>query len=199
MKIRVTPRLFTLLAVIVLSGCGDREEVQKALEGKAAAERLAEEQRAIAEKATEEKALLAAPLRQLKGNVEPTATVGREQDAKPVPPTPIVQPPSEPAKVVRLVTRERSLGKLHPGATAETVVVSPDGRSVAYACSRGGKWVVVKDDHEGNEYDEVKGLSALGRLVTKSGLPCSVRTGSALPTGPRKTAAKSSWSMARST
>jgi hypothetical protein len=57
------------------------------------------------------------------------------------------------APKIRLVTREVSLGKVHPGALPDTLAVSPDSRRVAYLAVRGGKWLVVVDGAEGNEYD----------------------------------------------
>jgi len=54
---------------------------------------------------------------------------------------------------IRLLTREVSLGKIHPGIIVESLTVSPDGKHFAYMARRGGKWFVVIDGEEGKEYD----------------------------------------------
>jgi Tol biopolymer transport system component len=56
---------------------------------------------------------------------------------------------------IRLLTREVSLGKIHPGIIVESLTVSPDGKHFAYVARRGGKWFVVVDGKEGKEYDEI--------------------------------------------
>ena len=56
---------------------------------------------------------------------------------------------------IRLVTREVSLGKIHPGIVPRTFVVSADGRRVAYAAWRADKCLVVVDGAEGKEYDVI--------------------------------------------
>jgi hypothetical protein len=54
---------------------------------------------------------------------------------------------------IRLLTREVSLGKIHPGIIVESLVVSPDSKRVAYVANRGKKRFVVLDGEEGKEYD----------------------------------------------
>ena len=48
----------------------------------------------------------------------------------------------ERGRKIRLKTREVSLGKLHPGNVAKTLIVSPDSKRVAYVAERDGKWQV---------------------------------------------------------
>lgn len=60
------------------------------------------------------------------------------------------------SKKIRLVTREVSLGKLHPGFVENTLAVSPDGKRLAYVVKQGGKEFVVVDGVQGKEYDEVE-------------------------------------------
>ncbi len=59
------------------------------------------------------------------------------------------------APEVTLVTREVSLGKIHPGVIPESLAVSPDSKHVAYVARRGGKQLVVVDGVEGKEYDRI--------------------------------------------
>ncbi len=70
------------------------------------------------------------------------------------------QPDSQKSKKIKLVTKEVSLGKIHPGIFAETwaarsLVVSPDSKRVAYVAQRGVKLLVVVDGEEGKEYDDI--------------------------------------------
>ena len=53
-----------------------------------------------------------------------------------------------------LVTREVSLGKVHPGIVWGRFVVSPDSKRMAYV-KRGNKLLVVVDGEEGKEYDGI--------------------------------------------
>ncbi|MFH1009684.1 MAG: hypothetical protein V1784_00440, partial [bacterium] len=62
-------------------------------------------------------------------------------------------------KRIQLVTREVSLGSIDPGIIEKSVVVSPDGRRVAYVARRRDKQVVVVDGQEGKEYDKIGILS----------------------------------------
>jgi hypothetical protein len=66
--------------------------------------------------------------------------------------------PGPPAKV-RLVTRDRSLGKIEPDSDPATLVVSPDSRRFAYVTKRGEKFAVVLDGTIGPEH------TGLGKLV----------------------------------
>ena len=59
------------------------------------------------------------------------------------------------APEVTLVTREVSLGEIHPGGTPESLAASPDSKHVAYGAQRGGKVLVVVDGVEGKEYDGI--------------------------------------------
>jgi hypothetical protein len=54
-----------------------------------------------------------------------------------------------------LLTKEVSLGKIHPGIFGKSLVVSPDSNHFAYVAERGGKWewLVVVDGKEGKEYN----------------------------------------------
>jgi hypothetical protein len=56
-------------------------------------------------------------------------------------------------KGIKLLTREVSLGKIHPGIIVETLTVSPDSKHYAYVAKRGEKWLVALDGEEGKEYD----------------------------------------------
>jgi len=56
-------------------------------------------------------------------------------------------------KAIRLLTREVSLGKIHPGIIVESLVVSPDSKHFAYGAERGDKVFVVVDGEEGKGYD----------------------------------------------
>jgi len=56
---------------------------------------------------------------------------------------------------IRLLTREVSLGKIHPGIIVESLVVSPDSKHLAYVAVRGEKQFVVVDGEEGKEYDGI--------------------------------------------
>ena len=60
-------------------------------------------------------------------------------------------------KKIRLVTRETSLGKVHPGTIEKSFVVSPDSKRVAYGAWLwlGGKQLVVVDGVKGKEYDGI--------------------------------------------
>jgi hypothetical protein len=62
-------------------------------------------------------------------------------------------------KKIRLVTREVSLGKVHPGIDWNSLVVSPDSKRVAYRAKHGGKWLVIVDGKEGKEYDVISNLT----------------------------------------
>lgn len=70
----------------------------------------------------------------------------------------------EPA---RLVVNEIALGRVDPGLVANTVMVSEDGKRIAYQAARGTKRVVVVDGVQGKEYDEIADLffSPDGRYV----------------------------------
>lgn len=68
------------------------------------------------------------------------------------------------SRKIRLVIREVSLGKIHPGIVERTLVVSPDSQRVAYVAVRSGRWLVVVDELEGKEYDGFLG----SRLVFDS-------------------------------
>ena len=54
---------------------------------------------------------------------------------------------------IKLLTREVSLGKIHPDIIVETLTVSPDSKHFAYVAVRGKKQFVVVDGKEGKEYD----------------------------------------------
>jgi len=56
---------------------------------------------------------------------------------------------------IRLLTREVSLGKIHPGSIVESLTVSPDSKHFAYVARRGEKQFVVVDGEEGKEYDGI--------------------------------------------
>ena len=56
---------------------------------------------------------------------------------------------------VTLVTREVSLGKIDPGIVGKSLIVSPDGKRLAYVVQRGGKWLVVVMGVAGKEYDGI--------------------------------------------
>ena len=59
-------------------------------------------------------------------------------------------------KSITLTAKEVSLGKLYPGGyAAASLVVSPDGKRVAYGAQKGEKWRVVVDGQEGSEYDRI--------------------------------------------
>jgi len=56
---------------------------------------------------------------------------------------------------LQLVTKEQSLGKVHPGIMHETIVLSPNNRRIAYGAFKlNGKGVVVLDGMESEEYDD---------------------------------------------
>jgi hypothetical protein len=59
------------------------------------------------------------------------------------------------AAEVTLVTREVSLGKIHPGVLPSGLAISPDSKHVAYGAGRGDKLLVVVDGVEGKEYDGI--------------------------------------------
>ena len=56
---------------------------------------------------------------------------------------------------IRLVTREVSWGKVHPGIVEESLLGSPDSNRFAYVAERGGKQFVVLDGVEGKKYDGI--------------------------------------------
>jgi len=59
-------------------------------------------------------------------------------------------------KILRLLTKERSLGKVHPGIMQETITLSPNKRRIAYSAFKlNGKAVAVLDGVESEEYDDV--------------------------------------------
>ena len=55
---------------------------------------------------------------------------------------------------IRLVTREISLGRVHPSIVGESLYASLDSQRVAYRAEHGNKQFVVMDGEEGKEYDE---------------------------------------------
>jgi Tol biopolymer transport system component len=58
-----------------------------------------------------------------------------------------------PGKIMKLVTREVSLGQLNAGALPDSVVVSPDSRHLAFVERQGNKWRVVLDGVACKEYE----------------------------------------------
>ncbi len=58
-------------------------------------------------------------------------------------------------KKIRVVTKEISLGKIHPGIVVSTFTVSPDIKRMAYMVRRGSEEFVVVDGKEGSAYDAV--------------------------------------------
>ena len=79
MAARILRRLVCVFTVVILSGCGDRDALNKANADKAAAEKLAEEQRAAVAKATAEIAKLEAHANE--NDLEPLAYLETWRDA----------------------------------------------------------------------------------------------------------------------
>jgi Tol biopolymer transport system component len=134
--------LLALLAIIIVSGCGKRVSLPQAAQKKAVADKAALAQARFEDQRREAKRSSGAPT--LASN-QPAAPGARPSHAL---------PSTKAAKCVRLVSREVSLGMRHRGAVVESILVSPDGQSVAYKCVRGAKWIIVKDGKEGDEYDD---------------------------------------------
>src|SRR3954467_9467426 len=78
---------------------------------------------------------------------------------------------SLPAAQSELITREVSLGKVLPTALAQSMVVSPDQKRIAYVAIRSGKSLAVVDGIEGKIYDRVMtlGFSPDGKHVAYVG------------------------------
>jgi len=56
---------------------------------------------------------------------------------------------------MKMLTKEVSLGKVHPGFVEESLAVSPDSRRVAYVTAQHGKFSVMVDGEASKEYDAI--------------------------------------------
>jgi hypothetical protein len=62
---------------------------------------------------------------------------------------------------VTLLIKEVPVGKIDLDENTHALVISPDGKRVAYMSKRGDKWRVVVDGLEGKEYDGIMRDSAV--------------------------------------